>query len=159
MSSKIINFVLLAVKFLYFPIQAINPSRFSEYDILAIPEVHGKQTAYRFVLSKFMNDQSLQHVTSTVLPKELSKRKTPSKATPSKQAIVVDELTPTEIVQTPAETDVFATPKKATKKGKTTPAKNNTNVVSPPTTPVKSTDEASQSDTESTRNFQIRKVT
>ncbi len=121
----------------------------SEYDILAIPEVHGKQTAYRFVLSRFMNDQSLQHVTSTVLPKELNvKRKTPSKTTPTKSAIVVDESSQSEATQAPTEGEVFATPKKTAKKSKATPAKNNTNVTSPPSTPAKSTDEASQGESE-----------
>jgi hypothetical protein len=122
----------------------------SEYDILAIPEVHGKQTAYRFVLSKFMNDQSLQHVTSTVLPKELNtKRKTPSKTTPTKQ-VIVDESSQLEAAQAPTEGDVFATPKKTTKKGKATPTKNNTNIASPPSTTAKSTDENSQSEADGT---------
>lgn len=95
----------------------------SEYDILAIPEVHGKQTAYRFVLSKFMNDQSLQHVTSTVLPKELNtKRKTPSKTTPTKQ-VIVDESSQLEAAQAPTEGDVFATRRRLPKKEKLRPLK------------------------------------
>lgn len=110
-----------------------------------------------------MNNQDLQHVTSTVLPKDLIKKKTPSKTTPTKP-VIVDESSQTEAVQTPAEGDVFATPKKSTKKGKATPAKNNTNVTSPPltpaknntnvtsppSTPAKSTDENSQSEVDGT---------